>query len=63
MTKKFILFQKYILEIEHVLSYKNLSNFEKVKHKFAKCDILIMQPVQNYTQWKMENILPLLKND
>jgi len=51
------------LNIEHLLSYENLSNYKSIKHKFSECDILIIQPVQNYEKFKMENLLPLLKKE
>lgn len=52
-----------MLEIEHIISYENIDNFENIKNKFSECDILIIQPVQNYDRFKVENLLPLLKKE
>lgn len=52
-----------ILEIEHIISYENMDKFENIKHKFLECDILIIQPVQNYEEFKIENIQALLKKN
>jgi hypothetical protein len=49
------------LDIEHVISYENMENFHNLKDKFSECDILIIQPVQNYPEFKMENLIPLFK--
>lgn len=50
-----------MLDIDYIVSYENLSNFEKIQHKFSECDILIIQPVQNYEKFRFENLKPLLK--
>lgn len=49
------------MDIEHIVSYENLTNFEHHKTKFENCDILIVQPVQNYEDFKIENLRPILK--
>lgn len=49
------------MEFEHIISYENLSNFEQHKSKFEKCDILIIQPIQNYDEFKIERLRPILK--
>jgi glycosyltransferase involved in cell wall biosynthesis len=50
--------EKYFakLSIEHILSYKNLSNFESVKNKLKDADILIVQPVKTYEQFSIDNL-------
>ncbi|WP_428739671.1 WcbI family polysaccharide biosynthesis putative acetyltransferase [Sulfurimonas sp.] len=52
-----------ILKIEHILSYENMGKYDDIKHKFSECDILIMQPVQNYEKFKIESIKKILKKD
>lgn len=51
------------LEIEHTISYENITKFNLLKNKFSDCDLLIIQPVQNYDDFKIENLKKILKPD
>lgn len=50
-------------EVEHVISYENLNNYEKLIDKFSSCDILVIQPIANYEMFKIDNIKKLLKKN
>lgn len=47
--------------IEHVLSYENIRNFNGLKEKFSRCDVLVIQPIQSYEEFKIENLKLILK--
>jgi hypothetical protein len=51
------------LNVEHVISYENISRFSEIKYKFSRCDILIIQPVKKYPDFYLENLKKILKND
>lgn len=51
--------EKHLLEefdVEHVLSYENLENYEALEKKFQEADVLVIQPVAQYEKFKVENI-------
>lgn len=50
-------------KIDYVLSYENLSNFPILKSKFEIADVLVIQPVTNYENFKIENLKKILKPD
>ncbi|MCY6413452.1 WcbI family polysaccharide biosynthesis putative acetyltransferase [Acinetobacter sp. VNH17] len=50
-----------LFEINHVVSYENLNNYDAIECFFRECDILIIQPVHNYEKFKVENIKKILK--
>ncbi|WNZ27434.1 hypothetical protein HJG54_31630 [Leptolyngbya sp. NK1-12] len=49
--------------IEHILSYENIENYNELKGKFSQCDALIIQPIQSYEEFKLENLKSILKSD
>lgn len=50
-------------KVDHVLSYENLTNFSPLKRKFEAADVLVIQPVTNYEDFKIENLERFLKPD
>lgn len=59
------LLQKFAenVSVEYEVSYKNLNNIENIKDKFAEADVLLIQPVSQYNDFKIENLKRLLKPD
>jgi hypothetical protein len=51
------------IEVEHDVSYANLQNFDNLRSKFEDADILIIQPVQQYEEFKLEKLEKILKSD
>lgn len=51
------------MNIQHDISYSNLDKFEELKPKFEEADVLIIQPVQQYDDFKIENLKKILKKD
>lgn len=49
------------LDVEHVISYENINKYDEVKSKFSQCDILIIQPVANYNEFKLDSLKKILK--
>ena len=49
------------LSVTHVVSFENLDNFKNLIPYFKKCDVLIIQPVQNYEQFSIHNLKKYLK--
>jgi hypothetical protein len=47
--------------ITYIVSYENLSNFENIKNNFETADILLMSPIINYENYKIENIKKIIK--
>lgn len=47
--------------IESMLNYKFLKNFNLVKNKLSRCDVLVIQPIYKYEEFKIENIKSFLK--
>jgi hypothetical protein len=47
--------------IEHILSYENIGNYGELKKVFSQCDVLIIQPIQSYDEFKIENLKTILK--
>lgn len=44
------------LSITHIVSYQNIDNFSNIVSYFQNCDILIIQPVQNYEQFSIHSL-------
>lgn len=51
------------LEVEHLISYENLDNFNYVSDKFKQCDVLVIQPTESVQDFKVENIKKIIKKD
>ena len=51
------------VSISHVVSYENLDRFEELKSDFSGADVLIIQPVNQYDDFKIENLKKHLKED
>ena len=51
------------LDVEYIVSYQNLSNFLPLREKFESADILIIQPVNQYDDFKLSNLKRYLKED
>ena len=50
-------------DIEFIVSYENLDNFDKIKRKFQETDILIINNIKNYENYKIENLKKILKKN
>ncbi len=46
---------------EHIVSYENLSNFDQLRSRFEQADLLILQPVESYPQFSVENLGKIVK--
>lgn len=51
------------LKLEHIVSYKSLTEFEKLKEKFKTCDTLIIQPIKNYKEFTLNHIKTVVKSE
>jgi len=47
--------------IEHVISYENLQNYDQLESKFKACDVLVIQPIEQYEKFKLENLKKIVK--
>lgn len=50
-------------DINYIVSYEQLNNFERWKSVFEKADILIINNIKNYTDYTLTNLKKILKKD
>ena len=50
-------------EIKYIISYENLNNFKNIKENFENADIIIINPIENYIDFRLENIKKIMKKD
>jgi len=48
--------------VEYWVSYENLNNFKEVKNSIESCDVLVIQPISNYEDFKLDNLKQHLKS-
>jgi hypothetical protein len=56
LVKHINAFYPGVFEIHYLVSYHNLDQFENFKKQLLDADLLIMNPVQNYKDFYIENI-------
>jgi hypothetical protein len=50
-------------EIRYIISYENLSNYKNIKEDFENADIILINPIENYDNFRLENIKKIMKKD
>jgi hypothetical protein len=50
-------------EIKYIISYENLNNFKNIKENFENADIILINPIENYIDFRLENIKKIIKKD
>jgi hypothetical protein len=50
------------LSIDEFITYQNLDSFSILKSKLLECDLLIIQPVVSYDEFKLDNIIKYVKD-
>jgi len=62
LVKHINAFYPGVFEIHYLVSYHNLDQFENFKKQLLDADLLIMNPVQNYKDFYIENIQLFYQN-
>lgn len=47
--------------IQYIISYENLHNFNNIRHQFENADVLIINPIENYSDYTFDNLKKYLK--
>jgi hypothetical protein len=51
------------INVDYAISYESLDSYNELLPTFQKADILIIQPVSNYKEFKLTNLIKVLKPD
>ena len=52
-----------VFDINYIVSYQQLNNFDRHKKAFEVADVLIINNIKNYNQFTLNNIKKLMKKD
>jgi len=50
-------------KIKYIISYENLNNYKNIKEDFENADIILINPIENYFNFKIENVKKIIKKD
>jgi len=50
------------VDIKYLISYENLNRFNECKPFFETCDILLINPIENYPDFSLPNLKKLIKS-